>query len=517
VTTVEPSLCGLENELILGTRSPRWRDQRRTLATAIVSELGKVVPCVPTHGMPPQTPSVFLGNGGRVYVDGAFLESATPEVRTPEQAVAYQRAGELLLLRSLPQAARTSRIPLNEISLTRSVTDYAGHFCGQHVNVLLRRHSAEELVGLLVPFLVTRFYAAAGGWGPTGFVMTQKTEAVRCVASPDTRTNRGIVSTRRENLASGPYRRVHLTHGDAVMSEMGTYLTVGCTMLVLKMLDECVCVGGAVKLEDPLGALRLLDRDPTWTTPLRLACGLEVSALDIQEHYLAAAERYSSRPCEHWLRETVKHWRWALDCLRASPARLARSLDPWIKMATYHRILSREGMTMREFADWCAALSVLRPHMHGTPRPERDVRGHLRDALPSVTFMLVDERVQRCGLSWSDLPRAHALWAEMLATDLRYHSIADDGLHHALLHRGAVNSRVVTDAAIAAAMTNPPGGTRAAIRGDAISKEAGRAQASWSLVVARDRQMRLDDPFAETGTWVELPRPSPRGARAVRR
>ena len=218
----EPIILGLENELAIGVVSPGKRAQVPQVLAGVIEVLHRDVPSVRCHEGP--LPGLMLGtNGSRIYVEDGWshLESATPEARTPKEVLACQRANELLILRALPAAVRAGGLADGDVTLSRIVTDYAPvdpHFCGQHLSVLMRRYSPEELVSSLVPFLVTRFYAAAGGWHDTGFVMTHKNRAVRCVFSPDTRReSRGHQPEERAlgaagTKASAPYaqRRLHV-------------------------------------------------------------------------------------------------------------------------------------------------------------------------------------------------------------------------------------------------------------------------------------------------------------------
>lgn len=511
---MEPSLFGLENELALVADEPGLRPQLPGLAKLLIQQLRNETVSLPCNEGSHNPPGLMLENGNRIYIDdNNFIENATAEVRRPEDILLYQRAGELLLLRALSKAAQGIGVAPESIRLVRAVTDYAGHYCGQHINVLLRRHSAGDLVSFLVPFLVTRFYACAGGWGPTGFVMTQKGQAIQCVASKDTRQNRGIVHLKEEPLAQKGYRRIHLTSSDATMSEWGTYLTVGCTALVLKMLDDGVCVGPAMSLDDPVGAVRALDTDPTWRRPLPLACGAESSGLDIQEHYLRAAEAYCAKQaCEPWMKMVTIRWRQTLDELREDPGALTQKLDPFIKMKLYCGMLAKQGLELKEFSRYCGAICFLQSHIGSEELPKRGLREFFRDRIPFVTFMLLEERIEKQRLSWANLRRAVGVWQTMLITDLAYHEIGDQGLYWRLQASGAVNSKLTEAGAVIRAMTEPPEGTRAKLRSEAIRElitEEG-ATANWSQVMSPKRAKVFHDPFAKEVEWVPVPQKTKR-------
>ena len=353
------TIMGLENELTVGVAAPGKRPRLPQFMKAMIDVLHRKVPSVTFVEAPGSPPGLMMGStGGRLYIDGAsYFESATPEATRPEEVLAYQRAQEMQLLEAATEAAEICSLGPEDVTFSRVVTDYAPetHYCGQHLNISLRRYTPPELVAFLLPFLATRYYAAAGGWGSAGWVMTQKNASVHCATSLDTRQNRGLFNLRDEPLGTATSRRLHLTHGDATMAELGTYLTVGCSALVTSMLDHGVFVGPAYTLDDPVNALRQLDHDPSWTRPLRLASGREASALEIQDHYLKAAERYTRRHIEPWMRHVVKSWRSTQDTLRKDPALLETALDPYIK----RRCTS---------GSWLGMACPCRPSPPGAPR-----------------------------------------------------------------------------------------------------------------------------------------------------
>ena len=513
---MEPTLLGMENELSLAVNDPALQPRLPLVAAKLIEFLRQDNVSLPFKEGSANPPGVMLANGNRIYIDANnFVENASAEVRRPETLLAYQRAGELLLLQALDKASHVSGIATEAIRLVRAVTDYDGHYCGAHLNVLLRRHQASDIVAYLVPFLVTRYYACAGGWGPTGFSMSQKAQAIRCVSSSDTRENRGIVNLKSEPLASGGLKRAHITVADALMAELGTYLTAGCTALVLKMIDDGACVGPAMTMSDPVSTIHQLDTDLMWTRPVQLACGAEASPLQIQEHYLRAAEAYTDNAPEPWMSDVVVRWRETLESLRKGPATLTRKLDPFIKMSLFSRMLAARGMDMREFGKWCGAIWLMRPYVNLDNLPRRGAREYLRERLPFVTFQLVEERMAKQRLSWHDLRRALMLWRTMLLADLAYHDIdGERGLFFRLRLAGTVNSRLCSDMEIARAMTEAPRDTRAAARSRAIHELHGSdgATANWCWVASADRVMQLGDPFAVHGEWVSAPQ-RPRGKR----
>lgn len=496
------TIVGLENEYLPAFSGPRSAALLNALFAAVMIGMSKVIPAVPfIEG--PRHAGLMLGNAARPYPDGAYLEYAGPEALDPKDVVAHQRAGELLMLKALSLASLPPGITPQDVTFLRAATDYQSNHFGTHVNVSCVRFNAADIVHNLVPFAATRPFANAGGFGPGGFQMSQKSASVEAVASDGSRTNRALINLRREPLGSAQYKRLHMTHQDACMSELGVYLTVATWALVIRMLDDGAHVGASLALEDPIGALRQLDSDPTYSTPLRLACGSTATGLQIQKHYLRAAEAYVKGRGVAWMDTTVARWRFVLQSLESNPAALSTSLDPYIKYRVYSRMLAKNGMTMAEFGKWCGVLTLLNPHLGDGPVPHRSVRARVRAQTPAVTFGLAEERMSRNRLSWSSLPRARQIWLKMLVADLDYHSIRPDGLYWRLRNVGAVNSRVVDDAAIAHAMEHPPLGTRAERRGKEVKNLAGTAGASatWDSVRALGRILNLPDPFKIDVEW----------------
>lgn len=500
---MEPTLFGLEQELAWGVADGQDRARVPVLANAVIQTLSTLTEAVRCAENPPNLPGIMLSNGMRIYIDGHYMESAGPEALTPEDVLAFQRAGELLLLRALPNAAARAGINPDRVTLVRASTDYQEHYYGTHLNVLLRRHGAADLASRLIPFLVTRFYSYAGGLGAGGFVMSQKRPSVACAISSGARENRAIINTKQESLSCAPYQRFHLTFNEGCMSELGSYLTVATSGLVLKMLDDGAIVGPSCTLLNPIATLKTLDCDPSFTKPLPLACGLKASGLQIQRHYLEAAEAYVRRDSEEWMRRAVVKWREALDALQKGPQSLARSLDPYIKLRLYRRMVEKHGMTMEEFSGWCAALWLLRPYLSKTHLPRRGLRDRLRERVPSVTFGLLEERMERHRLSWSMLGRAQELWNRAIAMEFRYHDIKPDGLYWALRDKGIVNTRIVNDHLVHEAMTQPPEGTRAKRRGQAIREvfRDRKATATWSSVITPTRTLDLRHPYNMAVEW----------------
>jgi proteasome accessory factor A len=401
--------------------------------------------------------NVFLENGARLYLDvGSHPEYATPECDSLYDVVAHDKAGERILeglLRSAEQRLEEEGIR-GEIYLFKNNTDSAGNSYGCHENYLVSRQSDfQRIIDTLIPFFVTRqVYAGSGKLLQTArgtlFSMAQRAEHIWEGISSATTRSRPIINTRDEPHADAErYRRLHVIAGDSNMSEYITYVKIGTTAALLQMLEDDV-VFRDLSLENPIRAIREISHDTTCRRRVRLANGRELSALDVQWEYLERAMRYartSGFPPE--VERAVHMWEYLLTGLEKDPMSLGREID-WV---TKYRLIERY-------------------------RIKHDL------ALASPRLALID---------------------------LAYHDVSRDrGLYYILENRGRVE-RIVTDEAVAKAMTDPPVTTRARLRGEFIKAAKAKKRdftVDWVHLKLNDQAQRTvlcKDPFKATDDRVE--------------
>jgi proteasome accessory factor A len=403
--------------------------------------------------------NVVLPNGARYYVDHAHPEYSTPECISPRQLVIHDKAGERILERSLDAVAR--EFPAHApVSIYKNNSDGKGNSYGTHENYLVDRESAfDDIVRHIIPFLVSRIvFCGAGKVGTEvawpepamGYQLTQRADFFETAVGLETTLKRPIVNTRDEPHADpGKYRRLHLICGDANLSEIATFLKIGTTALVLRMLEDGRCPEPA--LADPVSALHRISRDPTCRATVEMADGRELRALDIQWEYFEHASKYLAdgdvepAPDDD---DVLRRWEAVLTGLERDPLQLHRELD-WV-----------------------------------------------------AKFRLLEAYRDRDGLAW-DAPKLHAI-------DLQYHDVRSDrGLYARLAVQGRMD-RITTDAEIDAAVMVPPEDTRAWFRGRCIDRYPDSiAAASWdSLIVelspgAQLRRIPMLEPLRGTRLHVE--------------
>ncbi|MGI8459949.1 MAG: depupylase/deamidase Dop [Propionibacteriaceae bacterium] len=378
--------------------------------------------------------NMILPNGARLYVDHAHPEYSGPEVITAADAVRYDRAGDLVMAQAAREATRRLGRP---IRLYKNNTDGKGASYGTHENYLLDRQTPfDRIVTQFTGFLVTRQVITGAGRvgmgqtsGHSGFQLSQRADFFEAEVGLETTLNRPIINTRDEPHADASlHRRLHVITGDANLSEISTYLKVGTAALVLQMI-EAGALAEELRIVRPVPAMQQVSHDPSCTTKLTLADGRQMTALDVQEAYLESAAAYHRSHADELSArlgterdDILSRWQQVIDTLRRDPTELADTLD------------------------WVAKLALLESYR------ERD------------------------GLPWSS--------AKLALIDLQYTDVDPDrSLYAALVRRGKMQ-RLVTDAEIESARTDPPTDTRAYFRGECMRKFATSVvAASWDSVI----------------------------------
>jgi proteasome accessory factor A len=389
---------------------------------------GAMAPEVETHLV-----NAVLTNGARYYVDHAHPEFSTPECADARECVRYDKAGERILARSM-QAAMQVLPTGQDIVVYKNNSDRKGNSYGTHENYLMDRAVPfARIVQHVMPHFVSRqIYTGAGKVGSevlTGdaqipFQLTQRADFFEEEVGLETTLKRPIVNTRDEPHADAQrYRRLHVIVGDANLAEVATYLKVGVTAIVLAMIEDDYFGDVDLTLAAPVQALRKVSYDLSLSTPLELADGRSITALEMQWELLDLARKYAEDRGLDAVdsdigRDVIDRWEATLSALEVDPMTLVRQLD-WV-----------------------------------------------------AKYQLLDAYRERHGLAWDD--------SKMAAMDLQYHDVRPAKSLFARLD----TEHIVDDAAVDDAVTEPPQDTRAYFRGRCLQKwSASIAAANWDSLV----------------------------------
>jgi proteasome accessory factor A len=446
---VDRRIFGLENEYGV---TCTFRGQRRLSPDEVARYLFRRVV---SWG---RSSNVFLRNGARLYLDvGSHPEYATPECDNVVDLVAHDKAGERILEGLLVDADQRLREEgiAGDIYLFKNNTDSAGNSYGCHENYSVGRHSEfGRLADILIPFLVTRQIICGAGkvlQTPRGAVycVSQRAEHIWEGVSSATTRSRPIINTRDEPLADAErFRRLHVIVGDSNMSETTILLKVGATDLVLRMV-EAGTVMRDLTLENPIRAIRDVSHDMSGRRKVRLANGLEMSALEIQYEYLTRARDFTDRN--------------GLDAISS------RVLEMWER--ALGAIESGDLDKIAREIDWAAKYQLIE-------------RYRARHDLP-----LSAPRIAQLDLAYHDVHRGR-------------------GLYYLLQRHGSVD-RVVRDLDIFEAKSIPPQTTRAKLRGEFIRRAQERRRdftVDWVHLKLNDQAQRTvlcKDPFRSIDERVE--------------
>jgi Pup amidohydrolase len=452
-------VLGLETEygiIIRGAADPNPIAASSALINAYVAEVSRKVgwdfedesPGNDARGfaregaMPPEVEThlvnAVLTNGARYYVDHAHPEYSSPECADAREAVRFDKAGERILARSVEAAARVLP-PGQSIVVLKNNSDGKGNSYGTHENYLMDRSVPfARIVQFVMPHFVTRqIYTGAGKVGTeassTGgvevhFQLTQRADFFEEEVGLETTLKRPIVNTRDEpHCDAQKYRRLHVIVGDANLSEVATYLKVGCTALVLAMIEDDWFTKAGERdftLAAPVAGMRRVSYDLGLHQTLELADGRRMTALEIQWEHLDLARKYAEdRGLEAVGGEEIgsdllQRWETVLSGLESDPMTLANQLD-WV-----------------------------------------------------AKYRLVEGYRQRHGLDWGD--------HKLAAMDLQYHDVRPE---KSLFARVGME-RIVDEGSVVSAMTEPPRDTRAYFRGKCLQRWAPQiAAANWDSLV----------------------------------
>ena len=374
--------------------------------------------------------NVILPNGSRYYVDHAHPEYSSPECSNPRDVVVWDKAGERILEESI-EAAQYVLQAGERISIYKNNSDGKGNSYGTHENYLVDRALPfPNIVKGLTPFLVSRqVFTGAGkvgaenGADAVDFQISQRADFFEVEVGLETTFKRPIINTRDEPHADPEkYRRLHVIVGDANMSEISTYLKVGTTSLLLKMIEDDF-IADDLSLSEPVRSMRAVSHDPTCRTTFELSEGRSITAVELQWEYLRLARKYSEENgADDVTSDVLDRWESTLEALETDPMTLSRQLD------------------------WVA-------------------KKHLLDAYR-----------ERDGLEWNH--------SKLKLIDLQYHDVQrDKGLYFKLVKNGKMETLVSPDE-IEYAMDHPPEDTRAYFRGECLRRYSPEiVAASWDAVI----------------------------------
>lgn len=299
----------------------------------------------------------MLSNGGRYYVDfHDHLEYATPEDASFAGTVANEFAGEQIVYHGLVRAKKRGKI--GNFVLNKRVIDDDLNSWGYHASFSAPAEKIqikEGQLGLLALHLASQFIFTGPGMiyrsrqhnGAGRFSLAQKILGLNCDFDSGTTVDKPLVNLRDEPHATEDWKRVHVTSMDPNMSPWATWLRLGTTSLVLRLIEDGQRPGDFVPYTDFYQMAQDIATDPSFKNVYDFKNGISIRAIDIQGELLQRAQVLAARvvlPAEEL--QVLQEWQQVYDDFRADPFLLVNKAEWPAKKLSLERFAQRHKLSL---------------------------------------------------------------------------------------------------------------------------------------------------------------------------
>jgi hypothetical protein len=377
-----------------------------------------------------------------------------------------------------------------------------------------------------------------------GYQISQRADFIDSELSSDTTFRRGIINSRDEPLSKiDKYRRLHILIGDSNLSEFTTFLKVGTTMLVLRLIEE-KGVGEEFALEDPILSLREISHDPGCKKRVKMVDGTYKSAIDIQRYYLHKVRKFLRKKGELQDGENaliINHWERVLEALEDNPRSMHEEIDWIAKQIVTDRYLERHNITYQELNRWVYFIKRMKSlrledalFYQNRKTPDFNIEEFLRSRISQGDFIELKRHIRYSEIKFEDFFRIHRLYHGLLKLDIVFHDVRrDKGLFYKLRRNGSFRQfnypdimevlweqmkdrlkldsydpETLFESVIRYYSQQPPSDTRARIRGKFVRelfKSHVKGAVNWDSVSVHDvklRKINIMNPFSSSNREV---------------
>ncbi|RYX78974.1 hypothetical protein EON76_04665 [bacterium] len=406
--------------------------------------------------------SGMTSNGSRIYVDlGRFIEYATPEDISFEGTVANEIAGERIVVSTMDNAVAEGFV--HDFAVNKRVVSDDNNTLGYHTSFMVDGSkfdmSLSNLKAIGMHLATQNIYAGAGAlhydhhYKVKGYAIAQKVLNLNCEIARSTHaTEQPLLSERDVARANNGTKRLHLTTMDANISPWATWMRLGTTSIVARLIENDY-QGRYAKdldlLDMPMHRYaKYIALDPTLKFSVRSRHrDKRMRGIDVQRILFEHALKLDLPAQEQ---KVMAEWNRALDDLETDPKLLADRADWVIRKKVIDHALAKRGLDLKSKV----AISRDKAYDYLDNKPTADVPGSTR----SIGMRLRDRGVLS---NWMD------------------------------------------EAAIQKAITTPPQTTRAKIRAEFVNQnwDNEKAAVTWDRInidASQHRAQVIGDPLQTT-------------------
>jgi len=297
-------------------------------------------------------------NGAKIYYDMEHIEYSTPECRTPEELIIYDKAGMRILeeIRGLLQKDLEGKI---KIIILKNNVDSRGNSYGSHESYLVAkrvRFEREPILSWLVPFFVTRpIYAGSGRVvidskeRELRYNLSQRAFSILNDISRSAARDRGIIYIKSGcDYCGKNFRRLQIVSGDSNMADFSQFLKFGTVHLLIRALEKnsLKIDKNKIKFGESIStAINKVSQDLTLEDKIVISRGKKMTALEIQESYLEDMLKCFQQDRDFLVKKILREWTRVLLALRKKDFdSLSFGYDAFIKLKLIEQFLRRAGL-----------------------------------------------------------------------------------------------------------------------------------------------------------------------------
>ena len=371
----------------------------------------------------------MLNNGGRIYPDPlSFLEITTAEDDSIMGTVSGEIATERIVSaivhaaiqeRKLPESTRINKRVVSDIDLKEikdsdqdTITTWGYHASFSTESDKLKVERA-RLDPLALHLATMNIFAGAGilrdFGGETKYAIAQKVLNLNSgFSAASYGKDQPLISLRDENHSDERFGRVHVTALDAHISPWASWMSLGTTSIIIKLMESGYLGRDLIGRDQPYRIAKAVAHDPNLKNTYKMAGGKELHAVEIQRFLYEKATGLELTAEEQAI---MGEWKRALDVLEDGPMQLTEA-DWVMRLKLIEKKLAKAGLelTSNVAKYWNDRYDLIYEYPKKATdeqtQPQPDIVGLLRSRSVFAAYMPTEEQIQSRIYSPPDTTRA---------------------------------------------------------------------------------------------------------------